>query len=225
MEGVNSELLDPVLLKRILLTAIGLFSCFMGLWIYKSTVQGVGFLVGLGCAAYLVFVVFTQYETVIDLSNIQFLVLIVGILVIGGLIGAYLSRAFEYIIFFLAGGIIALVLSRLWAGDVIVQDLSTFEKFRDALTGAPPKNWEILIFFIGGFLYMLNIGPIVALTTAALGAFCIRWAWFDVFAGFGEASPNLVAILFVVVGTTVQLLAFRRKMEMIPPKFRRRGFL
>ena len=214
---------DPVLLKRILFTAVGLFSCFMGLWIYKSAVKAVGFLVGLGCAGYLVFVILPQSSIVIDLSNLYFILLVIGILIFGGLIGSYLMRAFQYVVFFLAGGVVALVLARLWAGEVDIQAFGSFESFRNAMTEAPPHMLEIAIFFVGGLLYMINIGPIVALTTSALGAFLLRWAWYDILFGFGPAIPNTMAVVFAVVGMAVQLAAFRRKMDMIPSRFRRGG--
>ncbi len=225
MGGVSPDMIDPVLLKRILLTAAGLFSCFMGLWIYKSTVRGVGFLVGAAAGAYLVLVVFAQSRVVQELPNLHYILLVVGTIVICGFLGTYLSRAFEYVLFFLTGGIIAIILARLWAGEVNINDLSSFEAFRTAVASASPGNWEIVIFFTGGLLYILNIGPIVALTTAGLGAVLLRWAWFDVFEGIGPEMPNIIVLIFTVVGTAVQLAAFRRKMEMIPPKFKRRAFM
>ena len=212
---------DPVLLKRIFFTAVGLFSCFMGLWIYKSAVKAVGFLVGLGCAGYVVFVLLTQSSIVIDLPNLYFILLVIGILIVGGVIGSYLMRAFQYVVFFLAGGVIALVLARLWAGEVEIGAFSSFESFRNSITEAPPHMLEIAIFFVGGLLYMINIGPIVALTTSALGAFLLRWAWYDILFDLGPAIPNTMAIVFGVVGMAVQLAAFRRKMDMIPSRFRR----
>jgi hypothetical protein len=225
MEGANPDIFDPVLLKRILLTAVGLFSCFMGLWIYKSTVQGVGFLVGAAAGAYIVLVAFAQSRVVQELPNLHYILLVVGTIVICGFLGSYLARAFEYILFFLAGGVIAIILARLWAGDVNIDDLRTFEAFRQAIAGAPPQPWEIVVFFVGGLLYILNVGPIVALTTAGLGAVCLRWAWFDVLEGMGPGIPNIMVLVFTIVGTAVQLAAFRRKMDMIPPKFRRRTFM
>ena len=207
--------------NRALFTAVGLFGCFMGLWIYKSTLKIVGFLVGVACAGYVVFVLMTQSTLVIDLPNLQFILLVGGILIIGGILGSFLTRAFQFIVFFLAGGVIAIMLARLWAGEVSITDFTSFESFRQALTDAPPSKWEIVIFFAGGLLYMINIGPIVALTTAALGAFCLRWAWMDVLAGLGPNMPNIMALVFGVVGTAVQLAAFRRKMDLVPPRFRR----
>lgn len=221
MEAVSPDTFDPVLLKRILFTAIGLFSCFMGLWIYKSAVKAVGFMVGIGCAGYLVFVIMTQSAIVIDLPNLYFILLVIVILLIGGFLGTYLMKAFQYVIFFLAGGVIALVLARLWAGEIDILAFSSFESFRKSLTEAPPHMWEIAIFFVGGLLYMINIGPIIALTTSALGAFILRWAWYDILFDLGPAIPNTMAIVFAVVGIAVQLAAFRRKMDMIPSRFRR----
>jgi len=215
------EMFDPVLLKRILFTAVGLFSCFMGLWIYKSAVKAVGFLVGLGCAGYLVFVVLPQSSIVIDLPTPYLILLAIGILIVGGLIGSHLMKVFQYVVFFLAGGVVALTLARLWAGEIDILAFSSFESFRKSLTEAPPYMWEIAIFFVGGLLYMINIGPIVALTTSALGAVLLRWAWYDILIDLGPAIPNTMAIVFTVVGIAVQLAAFRRKMDMIPSRFRR----
>lgn len=217
MDGINTEFVN-----RAIFTAVGLFGCFMGLWIYKSTLKIVGFLVGIACAGYVIFVLMTQSTLVIELPNLHFILLVIGILIVGGFLGSFLTRAFQYVVFFLAGGVIAIMLARMWAGEVNIQDFNSFENFRKALTDAPPQKLEIVIFFAGGLLYMINIGPIVALTTAALGAFCLRWAWFDVLWEIGPNVPNILALTFGVVGTAVQLAAFRSKMDLLPPRYRRR---
>jgi hypothetical protein len=218
MDALNIEFIN-----RAIFTAVGLCGCFMGLWIYKSTLKIVGFLVGVACAGYVVFVLMTQSTLVIELPNLHFILLVIGILIVGGLLGSFLTRAFQYIVFFLAGGVIAVMLARMWAGEVNIQDFTSFENFRNALTDAAPQKLEIVIFFAGGLLYMINIGPIVALTTAALGAFCLRWAWYDILFDFGPNVPNILALAFGVVGTAVQLAAFRGKMDIIPPRLSRRG--
>jgi hypothetical protein len=224
MEQTPIEILDPILLKRMLFTAIGLFSCFMGLWIYKSTINATGFLVGVGYAAYATFTLLTKTHLVNELTDIQFLLLLAGVMLVGGFIGMFLARAFEFIIFFLAGGIVALVLSRLWMGTITPQDFQSLDTFRDAIAQSSPTLWDILVFFIGGILYIFNIRFILAITTAAIGGLCLRWVWGDVLSYFHPHLHDIVAVVLMVFGTLVQMKTFKGRREILPPRYRRTDF-
>ena len=224
METSPIDILDPILLKRILLTMAGLFSCFMGLWIYKSTMNAIGFLVGIGYAAYLVFIFATKTAAVENLTDIQFMILLAGAMLLGGFLGLYLARAFEFLTFFLAGGIIAIVLYRLWFGSVELQDLKSFASFRDALTASLPSLWEFALFVIGGILYAMNVRVILAITTAAAGGLLVRWAWGDVLDSLYPHGHDYLAVALMVVGTYVQMMAFKGRRDIILPRYRRIKF-
>ena len=158
------------------------------------------------------------------ISDIQFLLILVGAMLVGGFLGAYIAKLFEAIVFFLAGGIVALVLARLWVGTITPEDLRTFDSFREALTTSSPKCWELGAFAIGGILYVLNIRIILALTTAALGGLIIRWVWGDVLMTLHPHGHDLAAVILMTVGTLVQMQAFKGRRELIPPRYRRRDF-
>jgi hypothetical protein len=218
------EILDPILLKRILLTMGGLFSCFMGLWIYRSTMNAIGFLVGMGYAAYIIFIFFTKTAAISNLTDIQFLLLLAGGMLLGGFLGLYLAKAFEFLTFFLAGGIIAIVLYRLWFGSVTLEDLRSLDRFRDALTSSFPSIWEFFVFLVGGILYVINVRVILAITTSAVGGLLVRWAWGDVLDSIYPHGHDYLAVSLMVIGTIVQMKSFKGKREIILPRYRRIKF-
>ena len=224
MEGNPIEILYTVLVKRILLTMAGLFSCIMGLWIYRSTFTAMGFLVGLAYAGYITFIFFSKTILMQSLSDIKYLLVIAAAMIIGGFIGTAIARAFEAAIFFLAGGIVALTLARLWIGTIVIEDLMSLESFRNAITSSIPKCWEFFVFFIGGVLYALNVRFIIAITTAALGGLCIRWVWGDVLVNFHPHAHDIIAIVLMIFGTLVQMRSFRGRREFLPPAFKRTDF-
>ena len=145
-------------------------------------------------------------------------------MLIGGFLGVFLARIFEMIIFFLAGGIVALVLTRLWSGALTPQDLTNLETFRDALMASTPKCWEFIAFLIGGILYILNVRIILAITTSALGGLLIRWVWGDVLQDFHPYGHDLTAVFLMAIGTIVQMYTFKGRREILPPRYRQRRF-
>jgi len=186
--------------------------------------NAIGFLVGIGYAAYIIFIFSTKTAAIQNLTDFQFMILLAGGMLLGGFLGLYLARLFEFITFFLAGGIIAIVLYRLWFGDITVADLSNIESFRNALTASLPSLWEFLVFLIGGILYVINVRIILAITTSAVGGLLVRWAWGDVLDSIYPHGHDYLAVGLMVIGTLIQMKSFKGKRDIIMPRYRRIKF-
>lgn len=189
-------------ITQIALILIGLVLVFFGLILYRSVIKLVGFLVGAGYAIYLA-VVFSG-----SLGWDPLWILIGGIIliVVLGVIGTYVAQIANMLLFFLAGGLVGVVLGKILMGIPAEEAVQTLD-FRSLENLVRPTAGDLLWFLGGGILFAISIDILVILAFSALGAGLI---WYAI-RPLGLMSPDWVIPLAIgILGLMFQEGARRR---------------
>jgi len=152
-------------ITRILLIILGMAFLFAGLPIYRSTIKVLGFVVGAGYGVYL----FSLFVNSIDLEPIMIFVL-AGLLVLFlGALGAFIAQLASTAMFFLAGGLVGVILGKLVsgipAGEII--DISGTDTIISLIK---PAAKDIFWFLGGGFAFVISLDVVIIISLSMLGA-------------------------------------------------------
>jgi hypothetical protein len=161
-------IMNPV---QIILLLVGVVLIFFGLMIYRSLIKLVGFLVGGAYGLYL----FTYLLSYISWDPVFVLLAAVGAVLVLGILGIFIAEFANAFMFFLAGGLIGVMLGKLVAGlppDIALEMLTV-----EGVSGLiKPRINDLLWFVGGGLVFVVALDSLVMLALVALGAVMVRLA-------------------------------------------------
>lgn len=161
-------LMNPV---QIILLLVGVVLIFFGLMIYRSLIKLVGFLVGGAYGLYL----FTLVLSYVSWDPVFVLLAAVGAVLVLGILGIFIAQFANALMFFLAGGLIGVMLGKLIAGlppDTALEMLTV-----EGISGLIKPQFNDLLWFVGGGLvFVVALDSLVMLALVALGAVMVRLA-------------------------------------------------
>jgi hypothetical protein len=201
---------------QIALVLLGLILVFFGLIIYRSVIKLVGFIVGAGYGIY-VAIIFSG-----SLGWDPLWILIAGVIfvVLLGMIGTYLAQLANMLLFFLAGGLVGVVLGKIVMGMPAQEAVQALD-FHSIESLVRPEAGDLLWFLGGGILFVISIDILVILAFTALGAGLIWYA----LRPLHLMSPDWVIPLVIgILGLMFQEGA-RRRIASTQPVARKRARL
>jgi hypothetical protein len=156
---------------QILILVLGLLLAFFGLAIYKSFIKVIGFVVGAAYGLYLftLFVNAVDWDPILIYLTAGFAVLVLGVL------GTFVAQFAAVLMFFLAGGLVGVMLGKILMGmsaSDVVSAISSEELERLIRPAAADLLW----FLGGGFLFVIALEPLIMLALSALGAGLVWYA-------------------------------------------------
>ncbi len=156
---------------QIIFIFIGLILAFFGLPIYRRGLKVIGFVVGAGYAIYL----FLIFANSIQIESIfKYIIALLLILILGSF-GMVLTRMANTILFFLAGGLVGLILGKIFQG-VPAEKIVELAGSDMVVKLFKPEAKDIFWFLGGGFVFILAIEVLEMLALCALGAGLIWYA-------------------------------------------------
>jgi hypothetical protein len=156
---------------QILLLVGGILLVFFGLLFYKSFVKLVGFVVGGAYGLYL----FTLFMNSLNWDPIFIMLAAAGAVLILGILGTYIATFANVLLFFLAGGMIGVLVSKLIMGVPADTALQIFT-MRGAFELLKPAPADLIWFLGGGIMFVLALDWLVMILLTVLGAVMIRFA-------------------------------------------------
>lgn len=184
---------------------IGIILIFFGLSLYKSFVKVIGFVVGAAYGVYLytVFLPYLTVEPIFIFLIAAFLILILGIM------GTFLARAANLIMFFLTGGLAGVIIGKMIVG-------MTFDDAFASITSMgiremiKPEPSDLIWFLGGGILFLIALDTLIILALTALGAGLI-WYVLLTWGYLPKGIPTwVVPAVLIFIGVSIQE-ATRRK--------------
>ena len=152
-------------ITRVLLIVLGLALLFGGLPIYRSTIKVLGFIVGAGYGVYL----FSIFAKTLEMDPILIIALAGFIVLVLGILGTYLARMASTIMFFLAGGLVGVIIGKLAAG-IPAGEIIEISGGEAIINLIKPEAKDLFWFLGGGFLFIISIDIVIMITLAVLGA-------------------------------------------------------
>ena len=206
----------PLSITQISLILLGLVLVFFGLIIYRSVIKLVGFIVGAGYGIY-VAIVFSG-----SLGWDPLWILIAGVIfiVLLGVIGTYLAQLANALLFFLAGGLVGVVLGKIVMGMPAEEAMQALD-FASLENLVRPQAGDLLWFLGGGIIFVISIDILVILAFTALGGGLI---WYAI-RPLHLMSPDwIIPLVIAVLGLMFQEGA-RRRISATQPVVRRKSRL
>lgn len=190
---------------NILLILLGFAFAFFGLPIYKGTIKLIGFLVGGAYGVYLfsIFAGTLHWEPVFIFLAGAILIIILGV------IGVFIAQFANAALFFLAGGMVGVLLGKFIMGipteEVVGQAMN-----HGFLEMIKPQSADLIWFLGGGFVFIVAIDALIMIALSALGAGILLF----VLSPMHLMQPNWVIPLIVgVLGLITQESMRRRAKE------------
>jgi len=150
---------------QIFIVLLGLALLFAGLPIYRGTIKVLGFIVGAIYGVYL----FSLFAKSIALDPIFVLVLAGFIVLFLGILGTYVAQFASAVMFFLAGGLVGVIIGKIVsgipAGDIV--SITSTDTFINLIK---PEASDLLWFLGGGIVFIISIDIIIIICLAVLGA-------------------------------------------------------
>jgi hypothetical protein len=154
--------------SQIPLLLFGLGLIFFGLPLFRGTLHLFGFIVG---AIYGLFF-FSYFAISLSLTPVLLLFAVIGVGLVGGLLGMALANFANSIFVFIAGGLVALMITKLLGGfpiEDIVQAFKTGE-FR---TLFHLQMLDLLWFAIGGGVFVMAMDAVMTVALVTLGTILV----------------------------------------------------
>ena len=187
------------------LILIALALAFFGLPIYRGTIKLVGFIVGAAYAIYL----FSVIAGSLDWEPV-FIFLAGGLLILVlGVIGIFIAQFANFILFFLAGGLVGMLIGKFAMG------IPSEQVFGQVSSGGfmeliKPQSADLIWFLGGGFVFVIAIDPLIMIALCALSTGIL---WF-VLTPMGLMKPDWAIPAAVgVIGLIFQESMRRRARE------------
>jgi len=150
---------------QILIILLGLILVFAGLPIYRSALKVFGFIVGAAYGIYL----FTIFAGALDWEPLFVLIAAAILVVILGVMGTFIAKFANALMFFLAGGLVGVILGKIAAGfhtQEIVNEINNAALI-DLLRFKPS---DILWFLGGGVVFIIALDILIMFALCFLGA-------------------------------------------------------
>lgn len=161
-------IMNPI---QIILLLVGVVLIFFGLMIYRNLIKLVGFLVGGAYGLYL----FTFVLSYVTWDPVFVLLAAVGAVLVLGILGIFIAEFANAFMFFLAGGLVGVMIGKLVAGlppDMAMEMLTV-----EGISGLIKPQLNDLFWFVGGGLvFVVALDSLVMLALVALGAVLVRLA-------------------------------------------------
>ena len=161
-------IMNPI---QIILLLVGVVLIFFGLMIYRNLIKLVGFLVGGAYGLYL----FTFVLSYVTWDPVFVLLAAVGAVLVLGILGIFIAEFANAFMFFLAGGLVGVMIGKLVAGlppDMAMEMLTV-----EGISGLiKPQVKDLLWFVGGGLVFVVALDSLVMLALVALGAVLVRLA-------------------------------------------------
>jgi len=197
----------PISFPQIALILLGLILAFFGLSIYKGFLKVLGFIVGAGYAIYLA----TLLAASADWDPVVIYVgAAVGVIVLG-ILGTFIAQFANALMFFLAGGLVGVVLGKILTG-VPAEQAVEYLNPASITNLIRPEPGDLLWFLGGGFVFVIAIDVLIMLAFATLGAGLI---WFAVRPLQLLQQDWLIPLVIGILGLMVQEGSRRRY---VPPR-------
>ncbi|MCX6645524.1 MAG: hypothetical protein NTY09_04080 [bacterium] len=192
-------------IPNILLIFIGLAFAFFGLPIYRGTIKLIGFVVGAAYAIYL----FTIFASSLTWEPVFVYLAGALLIIILGVIGVFIAQFANYLMFFLAGGLVGVLLGKFimggLTGDVVGQTMSG-----GFLELIKPQGTDLIWFLGGGLIFVIAVDPLVMIALSALGAGILWYA----LSPMGLLKPDwAIPVIVGVIGLITQESMRRRARE------------
>lgn len=192
-------------IPNILLIFIGLALAFFGLPIYRGTIKLIGFVVGAAYAIYL----FTIFASSLDWQPVFIYLAGALLIILLGVIGVFIAQFANFVMFFLAGGLVGVLLGKFImgvpTGDVVGQTMST-----GFLELIKPQGTDLIWFLGGGLIFVIAVDPLVMIALSALGAGILWYA----LSPMGLLKPDwAIPVIVGVIGLITQESMRRRARE------------
>lgn len=189
----------PPSIQQIGMLILGLILIFFGLSLYKTFVKAFGFVVG---AAYGIY----AFNFVKDYLafDVVFVYLLAGLIVLMlGIGGALIAQFANTILFFLAGGMVGLMIGKILAGLPPDQAMDFFN-LEEVGKLIAPKPTDLFWFLGGGIVFVIALDALVMLALTILGCGFL-WVGISPMKLFPTGFPSWIPILAVgVIGLSVQ---------------------
>jgi hypothetical protein len=152
------------LASQIPLLLFGLGLIFFGLPLFRGTLHLFGFIVG---AIYGLFF-FSYFAISLSLTPVLVLFLVIAVGLVGGLLGMALANFANSIFVFIAGGLVALMITKLFAGFPIENIVEAFKtgQFRALFQ---LQMLDLLWFVIGGGVFVMAMDSVMTVALVMLG--------------------------------------------------------
>jgi hypothetical protein len=192
-------------IQSILLIILAIALAFFGLPIYRGTIKLIGFVVGAAYSLYL----FSIFASTLDWQPVFVFLAGALLIILLGVIGVIIAQFANYLMFFLAGGLVGVLLGKFIMGvpadSVVGQPLTP-----GFLELIKPQGADLIWFFGGGIIFVIAVDPLVMIALSALGAGIL---WY-VLTPMGLLKPDwVIPVIVGVIGMISQESMRRRARE------------
>lgn len=200
----SASLIQENVVLGVILIIVGAMFLFAGAWIYYSAIRVFGSIMGAIIGVMICYSMVQSGNYIIE--GVWLFVAYLLSAFFGAMIGGTLSIVFHYIIFFVTGAFVALILYEMAVQGLVLPEAFqnlTPEEFIQLVI--PDKlGIETVVMIVGGIIYMASAHLIIVLSLSVLGAFMIAYA-LDIYILFP---------ILAIVGSILQYLvtrSYRRK--------------
>ncbi len=202
---------------QIAVLVLGLILAFFGLPLYHSALKLFGFLVGGAYGVYL----FTVFGNSFNWEPMFVLIGAVILVVLLGFIGSHIMQFANALMFFLAGGLVGVIIGKVVAGFNAPELVGSIDSTSLSLL-AKFEPTDLIWFLGGGFIFIIGMDILIMFALAALGAGLVWFVGRDLDIMQPDwAIPAAVGVLGLIVQEGIRRRATGKVKRDIPQKMRK----
>ncbi|HEX9743899.1 MAG TPA: hypothetical protein VGB30_00590 [bacterium] len=189
----------PFNVPQIVILIIGLVLTFFGLSLYKTLIKLVGFVVGASYGIYL----YSLLMGSLSWDPLYIYITVALIVLILGMMGIMLAQFANVVMFFLAGGMVGLIMGKILTGIPADQAMSVFSGENVEIL-LQPKASDLFWFLGGGIIFVIALDTLVMLSLTIAGAGLIWMAIKPMNLLEGSVPDWIIPVFLGFIGLMVQ---------------------